>query len=257
MSLYEHIRNREVGRKRPSPHFWYSAERSGKRAKMDTSMKSESERDDGNQRQAHMIPGVDGKLQFGFPKKIITILRYYHLTQLSSVAASVASHTYRMNSLFDPDFSGVGDQPLYFDRYAALYQNYRVLGSRLSATFSRQSSTAAPGGPYVTGVHTSVQSSSFPASFHALMESNDTYTEITNNENIPNTISSTYSPEINLGRPAMDDTVGALVSTNPTKPFFATVFFADLQGAGTTTASLVTCIEFTVEFDGLEVEQAS
>jgi len=42
-------------------------------------------------------------------------------------AANQASYVYRLNSCFDPDFTGVGGQPDGFDQWKALYQQYRVM----------------------------------------------------------------------------------------------------------------------------------
>jgi hypothetical protein len=39
-----------------------------------------------------------------------------------------------MNSLYDPDFTGSGNQPEYFDQLAALYNRYRVYGSAIKVT---------------------------------------------------------------------------------------------------------------------------
>lgn len=52
---------------------------------------------------------------------------YYLLTSTSGVAYAI----YSGNSVYDPDVTFTGHQPYYFDRYAQLYQNYVVLGSRL------------------------------------------------------------------------------------------------------------------------------
>lgn len=37
-----------------------------------------------------------------------------------------AEHTFRLNSLFDPDFTGTGSQPIGFDQWSAFYNRYRV-----------------------------------------------------------------------------------------------------------------------------------
>ena len=36
---------------------------------------------------------------------------------------------FRGNSCFDPDYTGTGHQPRYFDQYAAVYQKYKVTAS--------------------------------------------------------------------------------------------------------------------------------
>jgi hypothetical protein len=42
------------------------------------------------------------------------------------------SYLFVGNSVFDPDFSGTGSQPLGFDQLAGLYSRYRVLGSTIT-----------------------------------------------------------------------------------------------------------------------------
>lgn len=42
-----------------------------------------------------------------------------------------AEHIFRLNSLYDPDFAGVGGQPYGFDQMAALYRRYKVTGVRI------------------------------------------------------------------------------------------------------------------------------
>ncbi len=42
-------------------------------------------------------------------------------------ASSQGFYIYRANSLFDPDFTGVGGQPIGYDQWKVLYQKYRVI----------------------------------------------------------------------------------------------------------------------------------
>jgi hypothetical protein len=51
-------------------------------------------------------------------------------------SAAEASQVFRGNSLYDPDQTGTGAQPVYFDQWMALYSQYRVLGVWLDAKFS-------------------------------------------------------------------------------------------------------------------------
>ncbi len=58
--------------------------------------------------------------------------KYVCLKYVDNFSASVATtagtqQTMNLNSIFDPDRSGGGHQPLYYDQYAALYNRYRVL----------------------------------------------------------------------------------------------------------------------------------
>lgn len=50
-------------------------------------------------------------------------------------AGSPASYQFRANSMFDPDYSGVGHQPMFRDEMAAQYQYYTVVSSYIKVTF--------------------------------------------------------------------------------------------------------------------------
>nr|QTE03459.1 MAG: putative capsid protein [Ciconia boyciana CRESS-DNA-virus sp.] len=226
--------------------------------KMDTTMeasKNYGERDEGNQHEAFMIPGVDGRLQFGFPTKIITILRYYDQYSLTSTSGGIGAQVFRMNGPRDPDFTGVGHQPLYWDRYSTLYQSYRVLGSKISAVIS-PTTLSAPLGPWTFGINGSTSSTSMGTSATARAEQNDGISVLFNQQQGPTSLTFSYSPEIKLGRPNGDDTVGAFVSTEPTNQYFAHVWFNDMNGA-TSTAIMRCCLEYTIEFHGLVQEPLS
>jgi len=78
----------------------------------------------------------------GFPAVQRVILTFESQITLNPGAA-VAQYTYRGNSLFDPDYTGTGGQPRYFDTYSTVYGKYRVLGSRIMVDIINGSPTAA------------------------------------------------------------------------------------------------------------------
>jgi hypothetical protein len=78
---------------------------------------------------------------YGFPDRLVSTLRYHSLTTLSSVSGSVAQYGFRWNSIFDPDYTSAGHQPLYRDTYAAIYDQYAVISARAKITFASQSTS--------------------------------------------------------------------------------------------------------------------
>ena len=44
-------------------------------------------------------------------------------------------YQFRANSIYDPDYTGVGHQPLFHDEMAAQYKYYTVMSSRIKVTF--------------------------------------------------------------------------------------------------------------------------
>lgn len=247
------LAHRETGHKRSSRSDNFVHGR--KRRKMDVQMgvsKSSStntDRGDGNQDVAFMIPGVDGKLQFGFPTKIITILRYFDYIPSTSTTGGVTTTVFRMNGPRDPDVTNIGHQPLYWDRYSAIYTGYRVLGSRLTAEINGNN-TAATQGPWAFGINGSTSSATLGTSVRNRMEQNDAVNTVYNWQDGTAQLFLTYAPESKLGRPAGDDTVGGLVGNDPSAQYYAHVWFADLNGT-TSTAYIKVGIEYTIEFYGL------
>lgn len=63
------------------------------------------------------------------PDRYLTKLRYSEGNSITYTALSeYASYQYRLNSIYDPNLTGVGHQPLGHDELANLYNRYRVLG---------------------------------------------------------------------------------------------------------------------------------
>lgn len=44
-------------------------------------------------------------------------------------------YVFRINSLYDPNFTGVGGQPALYDNMSAMYRRYRVVGCKMKASF--------------------------------------------------------------------------------------------------------------------------
>lgn len=66
----------------------------------------------------------------GFPRRLVMELPYRKTRVLTTGTGGASDyHTIRLNSLFDPDYTGAGQQPLFFDQVTStsgLYRNYLV-----------------------------------------------------------------------------------------------------------------------------------
>jgi len=69
-------------------------------------------------------------LGYLIPDRLRMALPYYDGTDSFPAAASNEC-SYRGNSIYDPDFTGIGDSPFLFDQMMALYTNFYVSGSRI------------------------------------------------------------------------------------------------------------------------------
>jgi len=68
-----------------------------------------------------------------FARRTTRTLRYVQNIGLV-VTSGFGNHCFRTNSLFDPDRTGVGHQPMGFDQLMGLYFHYRVRKSTIKAT---------------------------------------------------------------------------------------------------------------------------
>lgn len=73
----------------------------------------------------------------GMPDRLRVVLPYSQLN-LYSGSALPSAQVFRVNSAFDPDFSGTGHQPSYFDKISAVYGRYYVAGFSLEVHISQQ-----------------------------------------------------------------------------------------------------------------------
>lgn len=71
----------------------------------------------------------------GIEKCKLVKLTYADQIRLDPQLGGVPStHVFRANSVYDPDFSIVGHQPMYHDQYSALYGTYKVFGAKITIT---------------------------------------------------------------------------------------------------------------------------
>lgn len=72
-----------------------------------------------------------------FPNAKLVRHKYVDTVSIAaSAAATPQMYQFRCNSVFDPDYTGVGHQPMFHDEMAAQYKYYTVLRSRIKLTFS-------------------------------------------------------------------------------------------------------------------------
>lgn len=78
----------------------------------------------------------------GFPDVLHVRLKYVETISFSG-SATPAAQVYRMNDLHDPNLTGVGHQPDYYDQLTAIYGRWCVLASQAEVTV--YNTTAAMG----------------------------------------------------------------------------------------------------------------
>lgn len=201
--------------------------------------------------------------------RFVTRLTYYDTCALDPAANSLttlngAIYQFRANSVYDPDYTGIGHQPMYFDNFASLYTKYRVLSSKITVTVC----DIRPGGVIaddITNAEIMIKAETL-----RLMISRDEGTEIPNDFRnaietrgsaikwrfvAPSmtgrlaTLSHTCTPHTLLAVSKRDDSLVGTTSTNPSKTAMYTIAVASADGQ--TNPPFVTVavkIDYVVEF---------
>lgn len=208
------------------------------------------------------VPQV-GRTEWGFPDRIKTRLKYCDVIQLTGAGGTAARHQFRMSSCFDPDFSGIGHQPHWFDTYATVYQTYRVLGSKITVTFSPNNisdSEVNDRGPYIVGLtgnensiwnsNTLIDVMEDPSSQHVVLGDKQ-------GANNVKTLVATYIPMRDLDTDSNDDLVRALTNNNPIRNFFMNVWAMDMTESAIVDVVAKIEIDFIVQFATLRTNVQS
>lgn len=186
------------------------------------------------------------------PDSKIVKHRWVSTIQLDAGISSSARHIYRANSMFDPDLTGVGTQPLGFDQWAVFYDHYTVIGSRLTAKFMPTSSSGFVGAAIV-GVILTDNTSVLPTPA-AIMEQNNSKWKLmgaTGTQRVT-TVAENYSPRKFFGIKDIGDNralLGAQMNANPPEDAFFSVYTTGIAGGiDPAPVQVVITMEFTVKY---------
>jgi len=57
--------------------------------------------------------------------------RYSELNSIGGAGGATATYTFSCNGMFDPNITGTGHQPMFFDQMSAIYDHYTVFRSTI------------------------------------------------------------------------------------------------------------------------------
>lgn len=204
-------------------------------------------------RKAQSTSLVNHSLQ-PIPNRYICKMKYAE----SITTNASGQFQFRLNSLFDPNSTGVGHQPYGFDNLALLYNRYRVV----SCGWRIQAPSSTAGSPFVVGCLPSNDVLVTWSDFGQMAE-NPRTKYVTNNPGAPvaTLTGKSYLPRL-MGRSRAqymaDDNYQAIVTTNPAENailYLAT--FSATTGVAIPAIAINVVLEYTVEFfDAKRIEQS-
>jgi len=151
------------------------------------------------------------------------------------------------NGLYDPNTTGAGQQPLYFDQLMAIYDHYCVTGSKLKLTATSHPTTTTP---QQVSVYIGDDASVVSTQPLTLMEQSSASATVSMlNGNTPKVLYKTWSVYNSFCKdPLAKDSLKGTSGANPTEQSTYIVSVNDVSGVGTTTTYFTAEIEFRATF---------
>jgi hypothetical protein len=198
--------------------------------------------------------GIGRQIPLGFPDKMLTKIRYHDAEPLTISAGAVQKYLYRWNSVFDPDFTGVGHQPLYRDTMAAIYDHYAVVSAKAKVKFINSAAV-----PFYFGVLTEDDSSS-PAFLDTLCEQTHGWHMLVpaltgSLSSVAHTATWSAKQFLNID-PFTSEEYKTAVGSNPTEESYLVIWALSNDGSATTVYFDVE-IEYTVLWTELATPTSS
>jgi len=179
-----------------------------------------------------------------FPLKTVAKLRYGATIRLDPALGASAVHLFRCNSIFDPDFTGVGHQPYGRDTYETIYNHYRVLKSRISCVFLPNGTSST--GHMVCGIAIK-DDPTVELGFDAIRESKGAHYKMVADQSQKVTVTHGYNSK--KAFPASVSSLNSNMGTNPAEDYFFQVFTTSANsGIDPSSVDVVVTIEYTALF---------
>lgn len=189
------------------------------------------------------------------PSRYICKMKY---ASTITTAAVSGVYQFRLNSLYDPDLTGIGHQPMAFDNLSLLYNKYRVI----SCGWRIQQPSNYNGTPIIVACNPNNDPLISWTNFGEMCEQPRTKYLLNNPGGRIMTLSGkTYLPKL-LGRTKAqymaDDIYSSVVSTNPVENALLYVnTFSGQTGEAIGSVPLHVVLEYTVEwFDQKHILQS-
>ena len=182
----------------------------------------------------------------GVADSVRTTLAYSDVIAIQP-GATVGQYTFRGNSCFDPDYTGSGHQPQYYDQMSLLYTRYRVYGSRITVAAINEQVGAAL---QITVIPSS-DITAFTTSTYPLEHPYATPMRLLGVGGLMSgTVSTAMATARILGlrpREILDQDYSATTGSNPSSIWYWQIVAQDLSAENVMTSLQVT-INFDVEF---------
>lgn len=182
----------------------------------------------------------------------MTTVTYVTTYGATAAIGSIASRIYSANGLFDPDISGVGHQPMYFDQLMAIYDHYTVFRSRIKVEFVASGNTALV--VLYIDDDTSIATSSEQAAEQVTAQHKVSLTTAAR----PTVFTRTWDAKEFFGGDIFDnDNLQGTAAANPTEQSYFILLWSALDTGVSAGGYINVTIEYDAVFDELKTQSQS
>lgn len=179
----------------------------------------------------------------GLPMKCKVVHRYCETIQLSSTLGVPVVYRFSANSLFKPNHTATGHQPLYFDQFTTLYDHYVVVASKIKVVCVANS-TLSGNISMIIDDDTTTTSSVTPEYFFE--QSSGQRPKILGPSLEPIALNARWNARKTFGGTVLSNTeLQGTASTSPSEQSYYTIIYKTLDGITTSSCFVTVEIEYT------------
>jgi len=181
----------------------------------------------------------------GFPAQKVVSLVYAATTPLTS-STTMAKQQVRCSSVFDPDYTGTGHQPMGHDVWSAVYNHYTVLSATISATFIPYTGASYP---FNVGIYGPSDDSTVPSDAGDMIENRRAKNKLMGVSLEDRAqLRSSYNRKAFFGPTLDNGATSSAVTTNPTEEAYWTLYTQSLNGVYTAAVFISYKVTYRVRY---------
>lgn len=179
----------------------------------------------------------------GFPEKLSIRHKYVEHLQLSSGSGIQATHQYRANGMYDPDYTTLGHYPMYFNNCKAIYDHYTVWESYIKVTFVCRRESE----PAVCNIYLNDDATVMPGNMNALVEQSSSVSGICTSDQPLILIKKFNARRVYGGSVLANDNLQGTPTTDPAELSFYTISIAGAD----LLADVVVCAKVEIVYSAI------
>lgn len=187
----------------------------------------------------------------GFPERMRMKHKYRESLHLTGTAGASATYIFSCNGMYDPNITGTGHQPMFFDNMAALYDHYTVLNAKITVVYIPTPQSTITSHNFVVGL---LDASAFATNNSNYLGENPSMTSLVvqaSSNNQVNIITKYWNAERVFGSRALSDSqLRGTPSANPSEQTYFGIMIQDTLAIGTAEGD----ISVTIEYDSMWTE---